>query len=672
MANIEKEVVSSSQSTMTHSSNTIWRCCIGYLLMIYFPQCVTLTRERSTDTIPSSGYDERSAKFESIRNYRRRIDIGKVVNATTDDAETTTTNSRRFDQSVVDDEKLFFVPGTRYTLISPSKVSKTLLHFQSTYPNLIKVTTSQKEYGLMAAYQNAKTDCPYDINVTGCLNYFAIIHDNIVHPIGSTSYKSLPTILWSGELHGDERVGPTAVIEATRILLHAATCESYTNRQSTQAVSCRKLLKSKYGITDDKRMWLARLVTTRRIIVIPTANAVGYYRNDRYESGIDMNRDFPYDIRKPALCMQTIGARTLNELFRSYIVQLALTYHGGTECIAYEWGATSWIGYASPDDISQNRISYALRQYAGKFRVTGYYPIGPSNELVYDIRGGMEDWAYAGSWDPRRVIQCNPSTWGGYSRDKTIYDEADLRVFNILVETSFLKNPLRIQLGTDNNVLSPTSRGNGHVPRNIRVSLLTADLVEPYVTIRSINSKKRERDLIPLQSRNGLSCRTKSSNIVDVSLSTTKFVKVQWIVGGGLSVNSTKMWHAKWDDVPSLYCLTQPPATITNQMKAGTMIGSTAGNGRYTASGKPTVFQASFDITASGYSVGDEIVILISTTVDQKWKQGVASMGPNISPQSHIVNARTNTSWYYSNSNDYRVQGRVQWFSTPLTIKIIS
>ena len=55
------------------------------------------------------------------------------------------------------------------------------------------------------------------------------------------------------------------------------------------AKSCRITLEQK-GINDKHRQWLARLVTTRRIVIVPTANALGYYQNIREEDGIDPNR----------------------------------------------------------------------------------------------------------------------------------------------------------------------------------------------------------------------------------------------------------------------------------------------------------------------------------------------------------------------------------------------
>ncbi|CAN0503642.1 unnamed protein product, partial [Ectocarpus sp. 8 AP-2014] len=54
--------------------------------------------------------------------------------------------------------------------------------------------------------------------------------------------------------------------------------------------------------------WLARLALTRSTVIMPMANSIGYYNTDRWENGMDPNRDFPYS-QKPQNCMTTITAR---------------------------------------------------------------------------------------------------------------------------------------------------------------------------------------------------------------------------------------------------------------------------------------------------------------------------------------------------------------------------
>jgi len=69
----------------------------------------------------------------------------------------------------------------------------------------------------------------------------------------------------------------------------------------------------------------------------------------------------------------------------------------------------------------------------------------------------MEDWAYAGSWENLHTLTkpikiCNPNTFGGYPKEKTIYDEFSVRTMIYLVEASFNKKPYEDELGSDDNL----------------------------------------------------------------------------------------------------------------------------------------------------------------------------------------------------------------------------
>lgn len=256
-------------------------------------------------------------------DIRRRDQRQQLEEETT--AESTTTNQNQ--------KKEFH----HYVLWEPSEIKYELMKWQKHYPDFVRVTTAQEAYGLPVA--GGKDDCPFDPDQDGCLNYFLTIQDFATHPEGSKSSARLPEVLWSGELHGNERVGPTAVMEAAQLLLEMAACESNPRvsfkgtegyeEEVHNAISCRAELESR-GFSDWHRQWLARLVSTRRIVVVPTANALGYYRVIRTEGNIDANRDFPYD-QEPGSCMQTIAGRTLNEIFREHMFQLSLTFHGGME-----------------------------------------------------------------------------------------------------------------------------------------------------------------------------------------------------------------------------------------------------------------------------------------------------------------------------------------------------
>ncbi|GKY96631.1 hypothetical protein MPSEU_000622700 [Mayamaea pseudoterrestris] len=512
------------------------------------------------------------------------------------------------------------------------------------FPNFLRVTTAQDEFNLPAA--------------GGKLNHILYVQDYVAHPPGSASSNRLPEVLWSGEVHGDERVGPASVMEAAHLLLLAASCEA----QLTS--TCQDYLLQVYNVDQTQRQWLARLVSTRRIVIVPTANALGYAQNKREENRIDPNRDFPYDLLPQsgaAPCMQSVAARTLNEIFRKHMFQLTLTLHGGMEVISYEWGAPSYDGL-SPDHYAQDEISAAYSHMGGSFSGSRTYAYGISNKVVYPVRGGMEDWAYAGSWDEHRNTAC-----AGYPASKVAYNAGTLRAFNILVEVSNDKSPQASTLGNSAQILSPTSIGNGYVSRVLRIALMSAELVEPYVKIASVNGQALGQDIVPSQKRNKLQCQ-RSRQLTIASPST---VSLSWQVGGGMTVDATQIWFAKWKN-PSkepLDCVSQPSAAyVSGRFKQGTVTSVKQGLGLFSNdSGAGTLFQGSVDL--SEFTSGDSIVVLVSAQVDQGWKNVPANASPNGPPQSHVVNARTNSNWSYRSSGKV-IKGRLDWFSIPYTINI--
>jgi len=176
-----------------------------------------------------------------------------------------------------------------YSILSSSQIFKQLKAMEKLYPNFVTLQSSQELYGLQAA--GGKDDCEFDHDVdftSGCRNYIITIEDHEAHPNGSESWKRSPEVFLSGALHGNERVGPTAVTEVANLLLEAASCEAKphgmkpkSNDESRskwllmmgEGHACRAELYEK-GIDDTSRKWLARLVTTRRVVIMPTPNGV--------------------------------------------------------------------------------------------------------------------------------------------------------------------------------------------------------------------------------------------------------------------------------------------------------------------------------------------------------------------------------------------------------------
>lgn len=239
----------------------------------------------------------------------------------------------------------------------------------------------------------------------------------------------------------------------------------------------------------------------------------------------------------------------------------------------------------------------------------------------------------------------------------------------MLVETSNDKSPASTTLGSPRQILKPGGRGSGHVSRNVRVGLLALDLVQPYVTIRSVNGEELSRDLIPTEPRLGRTCMTSTRNVNVADRSTPS---ISWTVGGAISVDETQAWVARWKDLPEdkFDCIAQPSAAdVEKYMVKVDVTTATSGGGRFSPSGE-TLFRAKLDIDAFG--LGDDLMVLVGAKVDSAWATvpSIAAPATILTPQTHIVQARTNSSWLFTD-NGKVVQGSEFWYSSPLTLTVV-
>ena len=290
----------------------------------------------------------------------------------------------------------------------------------------------------------------------------------------------------------------------------------------------------------------------------------------------------------------------------------------------------------------------------------------------------MEDWAYAGSWDPDRVQPCEPTTFGGYKKEKTVYNNSTLRVFNMLVETSDNKEPHQ-DLGSSLGVLDLDPEGNGHISRNVRLALLAAEMVEPYVSIFRVNELVLSDDIVPSSDYDPRSCQKTNAVTVAKNL---KEIEFEWTVGGALSIDDTELWYAKWSDIDSddVDCFLQPTDLDLSHFKKGEIIGQNTGKGFFSKGGaQPSpqsgleapngpIFKGKITIP-DGVKALDQFVVIASTKVDQDWTHMPKNYAPKTPPQSHIVNARTNPDWHHESAGKH-IQGRLNWFSRPLTVVV--
>jgi hypothetical protein len=217
------------------------------------------------------------------------------------------------------------------------------------------------------------------------------------------------------------------------------------------------------------------------------------------------------------------------------------------------------------------------------------------------------------------------------------------------------------------------------VSRNIRLALLAVEMVQPYASIVAVNQLPLSDDVVPMMKRDPTSCMDNKSVMVAKN---AKIVDVEWTVGGAMTVDQTELWYAKWDDVSAVVDCWTAPSDMSNFKKAQSFQGIVNGTGYFSVRGshpmpkesltntEPTngpLFRATIQLDEM--QRGDKIIVLASAIVDQSWKNQPENIAPQVPPQSHIVNARTDPN-YHHESNGKHIYGHVDWFSSPLTIII--
>lgn len=258
----------------------------------------------------------------------------------------------------------------------------------------------------------------------------------------------------------------------------------------------------------------------------------------------------------------------------------------------------------------------------------------------------------------------------------------------MLIETSDNKAPFKNELGSTLDIFNPHSTGNGHISRNVRLSLMEIDIVEPYLSIKSIGNIYIQDDIVPSSNRTGRNCMNTKAVVIP-KIENKDDTILQWSVGGSFQVSETGIMYAKWDDLPLSYDGSSQPIKEELEEMDGIMkkvrhsnpdpesywstIGNVASNISEIFMGP--VFSLPINQIIDEHDIGDRIAVLSYAIVDQSWRDSPSShrsdmdYSPEIPPQSHLVNVRTDPEWYFE-SNGKLIQGRKIWFSSPLTLVI--
>jgi hypothetical protein len=291
---------------------------------------------------------------------------------------------------------------------------------ESSYPNLIEVTTAQSEFGI--------DDCRDGLKIW------------ILRVTNRSRPGPKPEVIFIGGHHGNEPVSVEAAFYYAKYLL----------------------------LTYDSDPQSKFLVDTRDIYIVPLLNPYGLENNSREDGyGRDMNRDYPFGAVSSPL--STVGASAIYNLHNRHQFITGITWHSGNVAIGYPWGCGQYNnGVAEcPDDRGFSSVGEQMSLEAGTYLAT--YPSGRMNIMPQygPLEGTWEDWAYGGAWDTNNQI-------GTYVNNGS-------RTLSFIIEISHEKQPPATDLGSSDGVKG--AGNDGYVPKNIRMALLLTDLAKPYVEI---------------------------------------------------------------------------------------------------------------------------------------------------------------------------------------------
>jgi len=412
----------------------------------------------------------------------------------------------------------------KYEHYNYNKILTIFEQLSETCSQYIKIDKSQTRYNLDSIKGCGGKDC---------INLIVFLTDFDSYTLDRPSYYI------SGVVHGDEVIGPTAVTEFAKYF-----CDTYEEKKNSVY---HNILKEKL------------------IIITPMTNAYGYYngrrdekvsiRNSNKFKNVDPNRDFPYYKSTDGIktCMETITARTINEIFNEFIIGGAITFHGGTSVIGYAWGNYIHLagrnkGTESPDYNAFHEIGKIMVKFSSSKDNLGHnirdYELGDMSSTVYPLDGALEDWAYGG-WENkiyenmgnnlRPIKTCESDTftkyemiWNNDNKNASMNDinfDYKLKCLMYLVEASDRKSPDEEQYGNNNfsnDIFNfyETVNFYGHIPRNMRLMYSAIDLISAsiYFDINNIQQNKTENDnnvIIPFLFMGCLSLQKYSIHKID-------------------------------------------------------------------------------------------------------------------------------------------------------------
>lgn len=282
--------------------------------------------------------------------------------------------------------------------------------------------------------------------------------------------------------------------------------------------------------------------------------------------------------------------------------------------------------------------------------------MGSTNEVVYPVKGGMEEWGYAASWFNRyNKVPTVPSMCR--NEVPVVITEGSNRCLVFLVETETKKKPPKATLGNNENVFLVSNKTRDFwIPVLMRQITVVLDVLRPYSMIVGVSSEKVRWNVG--------GCFEVDETFVMVFRYSEAFHRLA--ANQKSSVNSD-LTDSEYDSLLRLV-ETEKPLLVTSVLKGVSPYRQTPKESYFP--GVPEnqlIFESSIEL--GNVDAGENVVIIAVSRVDKFMTRVPENENPIIPPQSLFVSLRTNASWIMRNEKSGReLRGREKVLSRPVEV----
>ena len=285
--------------------------------------------------------------------------------------------------------------------------------------------------------------------------------------------------------------------------------------------------------------------------------------------------------------------------------------------------------------------------------------MGSSNDVVYPVHGGMEEWGYAASWfNQHNPVHTVPAACD--HNQSVVVTPTSHRCLTFLVETTDIKTPVQKLLGDSARLFAtPVPKEGQYVPIVMRQALALMEAVRPY-------------------------------SVITASSTANHTLSVRWLVGGCFEVDDTRIvaipatpeieaimdeTYARGDLRDEEYALllsaVRSPLHSSSQAGVSPLHSSSQTGVSPLQNPLPSVdlsddrnrlyFNATLPLPSGSF-----LVVAVSG-VDAYMDRVKENVNPNVPPQSLFVSLRRNAAW---RSEERVLRGRELVLSRPIRVVI--